>query len=92
VKVVSYVVLGSYLVWGVFCIVVTVVPIGDGGVNAHLWLIITGYPLALISLALPHGSVQAVLCAIVVGSIQWYGVLRLIERYIDKHRQRSDIQ
>ena len=45
---------------------------GEFGVSAHLWLIISGLPLSLLSLQImPNGSVLAVLVAGLIGLLQW---------------------
>ena len=59
-----------YSIWFGFNIAVAVLPIGDGGVNAHLSLTITGFPSSLASWLLPHGSLQSVLVAGVLGTAQ----------------------
>ncbi len=67
-----------YFVWFCFNITVAVVPIGDGGVNAHLALTITGFPSSLASLLLPHGSIQGVLGAGVLGIAQLLALIAFL--------------
>ena len=60
----------AYSIWFCFNIAVAVLPIGDGGVNAHMGLTITGFPSSLASWLLPHGSIQGVLVAGALGTAQ----------------------
>ena len=62
--------LAVYSVWSGWWLWVTYLPVGDGGVTAHLWLTITGFPSAFLSWLLPHGSLSAVAVAGVLGAIQ----------------------
>ena len=57
----------------------TIESIGDGGVTAHLWLTITGFPSALASWLLPHGSIIAVAVAGALGAIQLLALVRLLK-------------
>jgi hypothetical protein len=62
---------------------------GEFGVIAHLWLIITGIPLSLLSLhVMPNGSVFGVFLAGVIGLIQWCAVAVLSVRW-DAWRKRQ---
>ena len=65
------IVLGGYGVWLLLNIAITILQIGDGGVNAHLALIFTGFPASLLSLLAPHGSLVGVLIAGALGLVQW---------------------
>jgi hypothetical protein len=76
-----------YLVWSGFWIVATIVPIGDGGVSAHLWLTVTGFPLAFLSWLLPHGSVEAVITAGILGAIQLLALIAFLMRRTRSTRQ-----
>ena len=58
--------------WVIWWLSFTCLEIGDAGVPAHLWLIITGLPLSLASWFLPHGALSSVLAAGVLGGIQWF--------------------
>ena len=71
----------GYGAWVVVCFLITVLNIGDGGVNAHLALIFTGPPASLLSLYLPHGTLTAVLAAGVLGLIQWSAIAELVSRW-----------
>jgi hypothetical protein len=72
--------LAIYSLWAAFCIWVTIKPIGDGGVTAHLWLTITGFPTALLSWLLPHGSLVAVVLAGVLGAAQLLALVGFIRK------------
>jgi hypothetical protein len=78
-----------YSVWTGFWILVTVVPIGDGGAPAHLWLTITGFPLAFLSWYLPHGSIQAVVAAGVIGAVQLLALIAFFGRRARPTRERA---
>jgi hypothetical protein len=52
---------------------------GDGGVIAHLWLTITGFPFALISWLLPNGSIVGVAVAGALGAAQLLALIWLFE-------------
>ena len=69
-----------YFAWCGFNIAVAVVPIGDGGVVAHLALTFTGLSSSLVSWFLPHGSLQGVLAAAVLGAVQLALLLALLNR------------
>ena len=63
---------------------------GEFGVIAHLWLIISGLPLSLLSLqVMPNGSFLAVLAAGVIGMLQWSIVAEVIS---GKGHKESDEQ
>ena len=63
--------------WVLINIIITVLKIGDAGVNAHLALMFTGIPVSLFSLFLPSGSLEAVLAAGFLGLAQWGLVVKL---------------
>jgi hypothetical protein len=44
---------------------------GEIALSAHLWLVITGLPSALLSLHLQNGSTLAVGAAALLGLVQW---------------------
>jgi len=60
-----------YGLWVAANIGVTALGIGDGGVSSHLSLLLTGFPLSLVSLALPSASLGGVLVAGLLGLLQW---------------------
>ncbi|MDJ0906432.1 MAG: hypothetical protein QNI96_10465 [Woeseiaceae bacterium] len=68
----------TYSVWFCFNIAVAIVPIGDGGVAAHLRLTITGFPSSLASWLLPHGSIQGVLVAGLLGTVQLLALVAFV--------------
>ena len=68
-----------YSIWVGFWFWVTIESIGDGGAIAHLWLTITGFPSALASWLLPHGSIIAVAVAGALGAIQLLALVRLLK-------------
>jgi hypothetical protein len=68
-----------YLIWVAFWLWVTIKPMGDGGVIAHLWLTITGFPFALISWLLPNGSIVGVALAGALGAAQLLALIWLFE-------------
>lgn len=72
--------LTSYCIWVAYWLWVTIKPVGDGGVAAHLWLTITGFPTAFESWMLPHGSVLAVTVAGVLGAVQLVALVGLLAR------------
>jgi hypothetical protein len=72
----------GYAAWVVVCVLITVLKIGDAGANAHLALIFTGLPSALLSLIIPNGTLLAVLVAGTLGLIQWVAVAELISRWL----------
>ena len=76
-----------YFVWSSWWITVTVVPIGDGGVSAHLWLTVTGFPLAFLSWYLPHGSIQAVAASAALGTIQLLTLVAFLTRRLNRREQ-----
>ncbi|MDJ0938482.1 MAG: hypothetical protein QNJ00_01830 [Woeseiaceae bacterium] len=69
-----------YIAWCGFNIAVAAVPIGDGGVVAHLALTITGLPSSFVSWFLPHGSLQGVMAAAVLGAVQLVLLFALLNR------------
>jgi hypothetical protein len=64
-----------YGAWSLLWIGVALSTVADARVGAHLWLLFTGTPLALLSLYLPHGSLQAIVAAGLLGLIQWVPVI-----------------
>jgi len=83
---VTILVAAGYLAWVVVCVFITVLKIGDAGVNAHLALVFTGLPSALLSLVLPNGTLLAVLVAGLLGIVQWAAVAELIHRWASQRR------
>ena len=71
-------VLVGYLLLVLLAVLITVFDIGDAGVSAHLGLLFTGFPLSLLSLWLPNGTIVGVLGAGALGLIQWLGVTKLL--------------
>ena len=63
-------ILSLYVTWILFWAAVAVFGIGDGGVVAHVWLLISGFPLSFISWAMPHGSISGVVVAAIAALIQ----------------------
>ena len=60
-----------YGVWVLFCVLWAITGYGDSKV-AHLYLALTGLPLALLSLhIIPNGSPVATLAAGLIGLLQW---------------------
>jgi len=76
----------GYGTWILVNIFITVMKIGDAGVDAHLCLIFTGIPLSLVSLLLPNGSLIAILGAGVLGLIQWGVVIYMWMNRRDANR------
>ncbi|MDR2188174.1 MAG: hypothetical protein LBE62_08995 [Azonexus sp.] len=72
----SLIVLAGYGSWVLFAVFITIFRIGDAGVSAHLGLLFTGFPLSLLSLWLPNGTILGVLGAGALGLIQWLGVTK----------------
>lgn len=60
-----------YGAWCIFWIVTAAFGIGEAREGAHLALAITGIPIALASLYLPHASMLGILVAAAAGLIQW---------------------
>jgi hypothetical protein len=71
----------GYGAWVVLCVLITVLQIGDAGVNAHLALLFTAPPASLISLFLPNGTLLAVLAAGALGMAQWIAVAEFASRW-----------
>jgi hypothetical protein len=72
---------GGYGAWVVLCVLITVLQIGDAGVNAHLALLFTAPPTSLLSLLLPNGTLLAVLAAGALGIAQWVAVAESLSRW-----------
>ncbi len=51
---------------------------GEYGISAHLWLILTGLPLSLVSGLMPHGSILGATAAGILGFVQWAIIGQLI--------------
>jgi len=83
---ITILVAGGYAAWVVVCVLITVLKIGDAGANAHLALIFTGLPSALLSLIIPNGTLSAVLAAGLLGIVQWAAVTELIRRFASQRR------
>jgi hypothetical protein len=75
------IVAGGYSAWVILCVVMTVFHIGDGGTAAHLALVFTGPPAAILSLYLPNGSLIGVSAAGVLGLAQWVAIAELTSRW-----------
>ena len=74
-------VLVGYGGWSLLWLAIAAFNIGDGGVPAHLNLVVTGLPFGLLSLYIaPHGSVLGVAIAGVIGTVQWCLVAKLNQR------------
>jgi hypothetical protein len=58
--------------------------------EAHLYLLVTGAPLALFSLHLPNGSVQAIIAAGALGAVQWTLVGFISAWFERRERRHSD--
>ncbi len=69
-----------YSGWVLWWLAITYFDVGDAGVPGHIWLVITGFPLSLVSLLLPHGLLSSVLAAGILGAIQWWLLLVLFNR------------
>jgi hypothetical protein len=67
----------GYGLWTLLAVFITMFRIGDGGVSAHLGLLLTGFPLSLLSLWLPHGTMVGVLVAGVLGFVQWFAIVTI---------------
>ena len=81
---------GSYLIWTLIWMFVAYGGDGHASEDAHLYLIVTGAPLAILSLALPNGSVLAIAAAGLLGTVQWIAVAA-IDWYFDRrNRDPSD--
>ena len=63
-------ILGLYVAWILFWVAVAVFGIGDGGVVAHPWLLVSGFPLSFISWAWPHGSISGMVVAAIAALLQ----------------------
>lgn len=71
----------GYAAWVVANVLITVLQIGDAGVNAHLALLFTAPPASLLSLFLPHGTLPGVLAAGALGLAQWVAVAEFVSRW-----------
>jgi len=75
----------GYGTWILVNIFITLLDIGDAGIDAHIGLIFTGFPLSLISLLFPSGSLTAIFVAGILGLSQWGAVI-----YIWKNRRHAN--
>jgi len=71
----------GYGAWVIVNVFITVLQIGDAGVNAHLALLFTAPPASLLSLLLPNGTLLAVVAAAALGLAQWVAVAELMSRW-----------
>jgi hypothetical protein len=76
VKSITKIVATIYGIWVCFWLAIAIYGAlftthGEFGVSAHLWLILTGLPISLLSLEVPNGSVLGVLVAGIFGLLQW---------------------
>ena len=70
-----------YGAWATICVLLTAFDLGDA-VDGQLLLIVSGFPLALLSLdVVPNGSVLATLSAGVLGCLQWFLVVEANTRF-----------
>ena len=76
-----------YLAWALGWLAAAAVQGGEVAEAAHLCLILTGLPSALLSLALPHASLPAIALAGALGTVQWAAVVALAG-YMDRRRPR----
>ncbi len=60
----------AYVAWVLFWVVAAAINIGEIRITAHMVLLATGLPLSLISLALPHASMSAIVSAAVLAVVQ----------------------
>lgn len=63
-----------FAIWAISWCLVGAVGSGEARIGAHLWLALTGAPLALLSFHLPSASLIAVVSAAVLGTTQWAAV------------------
>ncbi|QSX38426.1 hypothetical protein [Shewanella sedimentimangrovi] len=54
---------------------------GELGISSHLLLIITGFPLSLLSiLIIPNGTLLGAFCAAILGLVQWCTLAEVNDR------------
>jgi hypothetical protein len=81
----------GYGLWVVLAILSTVLHIGDGGVAAHLALVFTGPPAAILSLYLPNGTLLGVIAAGVLGWVQWTAIAQFASRSLSRRRTNDGV-
>jgi len=59
---------------------------GEYGISSHIWLILSGLPLSLTSLALPNGSLIGVVTAGILGFIQWAAIVNFFKSRHNGHK------
>ena len=62
---------------------------GERAFGAHLWLVFTGLPSALLSLHLQPGSLQGVSTAAMLGLVQWV-LLAQLDCWLVQRKQGKD--
>ena len=62
---------------------------GEFGISAHLWLILTGFPFSLLSLAAPNGTVLGAFVAGLLGLLQWCQAAEAVSRWIARRKAEN---
>ena len=57
---------------------------GEYAISAHLWLMLTGLPSALVSLWLPNASLAGVAGAAFLGFLQWVVLIQIIASWEER--------
>ena len=79
-----------YGVWVLLCLVLSAVGFGDSKAG-HLFLAVSGLPLALLSLhVIPNGSVFATFIAGLIGWLQWCLVAEANARWEAWRKSKSE--
>lgn len=80
----------GYGVWVLFCLVLSATGFSDSKAG-HLFLAVSGIPLALLSLHVtPNGSVFATLVAGVIGWFQWCLVAEANARWEGRRKKNAN--
>ena len=72
------------IIYGIWCIawlVLALVGSGESSISAHLWLALSGMPLAILSFKLQSASFTGILCAAILGWTQWVVVTEFFCRW-----------
>ena len=79
-----------YGIWVLLCLVLSAVGFGDSKAG-HLFLAVSGLPLALLSLhVIPNGSVFATFIAGLIGWLQWCLVAEANTRWEAWRKSKSE--
>ena len=76
-----------YGAWCLLWVVLALFDVAESRISGHIALAITGMPMALASLYLPNGSLQAIVVAALLGLGQWVG---LVAWWSTDYPERSD--